>query len=63
MQTSSIWLCISMGRSDEAEERAQEVVFCNFDDESYLYLDDRGIFMLCAEERATRFTLRQIDTK
>ena len=38
----------------------QEVVFCNFDDGSYLFLDQSGVFMACAEERATRFILKRI---
>jgi hypothetical protein len=40
--------------------RSHEVVFCNFDDGSYLFLDASGVFMTCSEDRATRFLLSKV---
>ena len=36
------------------------MVFCNFEDGSYLYLDQGGVLMACSEERATKFILKRI---
>lgn len=50
MTTSSIWLCLIPPKpviTSEAESDS-EVVFCNYDDGSYLFLDESGVFMACS---------------
>ena len=61
MRTSSIWLCMLGDKGLEDKDfEIGEVVFSNFEDGSYLYLDHTGVFLTCSPERATRFVLKRL---
>lgn len=53
-------MCISTGERQGEDPSKEEVYFCNFVENEYLYMDNNGVMTVCGEEKATRFILNRM---